>query len=80
VGTTGIGFNRKQAGGKVDSWAALFEPSSAMGGHVTLLREVTDLIGCALIYLGHSSNSIDDSDLADVVKLVRSIKPKLKGS
>jgi spermidine/putrescine transport system substrate-binding protein len=78
-GTTGIGFNRKRAGGEVDSWAALFEPSSAMGGHVTLLREVTDLIGCVLIYLGRSPNSIKDSDLADVVKLVRSIKPKLKG-
>jgi putrescine transport system substrate-binding protein len=78
-GTTGIGFNRKQAGDQVDSWAAVFEPSSAMGGRVTLLREVTDLIGCALIYLGHSPNSIKDSDLADVVKLVRSIRPKLKG-
>ena len=78
-GTTGIGFNRKRAGEEVDSWAAVFEPSSAVGGHVTLLREVTDLIGCALIYLGRSPNSIKDSDLADVVKLVRSIKPKLKG-
>ena len=50
-----------------------------MGGHVTLLREPTDLIACALIYLGRSPNSIKDSDLADVVKLVRSIKPRLKG-
>jgi len=78
-GTTGIGFNRKRAGEEVDSWAAVFEPSSAVGGHVTLLREVSDLIGCALIYLGRSPNSIKDSDLAEVVRLVRSIKPKLKG-
>jgi putrescine transport system substrate-binding protein len=74
-GTTGIGFNTRQAGDKVDSWAAVFEPPAAMGGRVTLLREVTDLIGCALIYLGRSPNSIKDSDLADVVKLVRSIRP-----
>jgi putrescine transport system substrate-binding protein len=78
-GTTGIGFNRQRAGEGVDSWAAVFEPPPGMGGHVTLLREVTDLIGCALIYLGRSPNSIKDSDLADVVKLVRSIRPKLKG-
>jgi spermidine/putrescine-binding protein len=78
-GTTGIGFNTSQAGDRVDSWAAVFEPPAAMGGRVTLLREVTDLIGCALIYLGRSPNSIKDSDLADVVKLVRSIRPKLKG-
>jgi spermidine/putrescine transport system substrate-binding protein len=78
-GTTGIGFNRRQAGEAVDSWAAVFEPSQPMGGHVTLLREVTDLIGCALIYLGKSPNSIKDADLDQVVRLVRSIKPKLKG-
>ena len=78
-GTTGIGFNTSRAGDNVDSWAAVFEPSAAMGGRVTLLREVTDLIGCALIYLGRSPNSIKDGDLAEVVKLVRSIKPMLKG-
>jgi putrescine transport system substrate-binding protein len=78
-GTTGIGFNRQRAGDQVDSWAAVFEPAADMGGHVTLLREATDLIGCALIYLGKSPNSIDDADLAEVVKLVRSAKPKLKG-
>jgi spermidine/putrescine-binding protein len=78
-GTTGIGFNRQRVpGGKVDSWSALYEPAPAMGGHVTLLREVTDLIGCTLIHLGKSPNSIEDADLAEVVKLVRSLKPKLK--
>jgi spermidine/putrescine transport system substrate-binding protein len=76
-GTTGIGFNRRRVQG-VDSWAALFEPAVAASGHVSLLREVTDLIGCALIYLGKSPNSVVDADLAEVVKLVRSIRPRLK--
>src|ERR671913_488753 len=79
-GTTGIGFNRaKVPGGKLDSWASVFEPDAAAEGRVTLLREVTDLIGCALIYLGKNPNSIEDADLAEVVKLVRSARPKLKG-
>jgi len=79
-GTTGIGYNRaKVPGGKLESWSAVFEPDSAATGRVTLLREATDLIGCALIYLGKSPNSIDDADLAEVVKLVRSARPKLKG-
>jgi putrescine transport system substrate-binding protein len=74
-GTTGIGYNRaKVPGGKVDSWSAVFDPAAAVAGRVTLLREVTDLIGCALIYLGRSPNSVADRDLADVVKLVRSLK------
>jgi putrescine transport system substrate-binding protein len=51
-GTTGVGFNRaKVPGGKLDSWAAVFEPDAAAKGRVTLLREVTDLIGCALLKL-----------------------------
>ena len=78
-GTTGIGFNRRRAGETVDSWSTLFEPAAAMSGHVTLLREPTDLIASALIYLGRSPNSTEDKDLAEVVKLVRSIRPRLKG-
>jgi spermidine/putrescine-binding protein len=66
------------AGGKVDSWAALFEPPRDAGGRISLLREVSDLIGCALIHLGKSPNSTSDADLAEVVRLVRSLKPKLK--
>src|SRR4029450_11885735 len=42
-------------------------------------RHAPHLLGCAHIHPGHSPNSIKDSDLADVVKLVRSIRPKLKG-
>jgi spermidine/putrescine-binding protein len=78
-GTTGIGYNRaKVPGGKVDSWAAVFDPAASVAGHVTLLREVDDLIGCALIYLGRSPNSIEQRDLDEVVKLVRSIKGKVR--
>jgi spermidine/putrescine-binding protein len=78
-GTTGIGYNTTRVpGGTVDSWAAVFEPDEAAAGRISLLRETTDLIGCALIYLGKDPNSSSDADLAEVVKLIRSIKPKLK--
>jgi spermidine/putrescine transport system substrate-binding protein len=78
-GTTGIGYNRRRVpGGTVSSWASVFEPAAGMSGRVSLLREVTDLVSCALIYLGKSPNSSRDADLAEVVKLLRSVKPKLK--
>jgi spermidine/putrescine transport system substrate-binding protein len=77
-GTTGIGFNRRRAPGRVNSWASLFEPPAGARGRVTLLREVTDLIGCALIYLGKSPNSTADADLVEVVKLLKSVKPKVR--
>jgi spermidine/putrescine transport system substrate-binding protein len=78
-GTTGVGYNRtKVPGGMVDPWAAVFDPASGVTGHVTLLREVTDLIGCALIYLGRSPNSTGDADLAEVVKLLRAAKGRVR--
>jgi putrescine transport system substrate-binding protein len=78
-GTVGIGYNRRRVpGGAVDSWASVFEPAAAARGRVSLLREVTDLIGTALIYLGKSPNSSNDADLAEVVRLLRAAKPKLK--
>jgi putrescine transport system substrate-binding protein len=78
-GTSGIGFNRRRVPQPPDSWGAVFRPAPAVKGRVTLLREVTDLIGCALIHLGRSPNSTKDTDLAEVVKLVRAIRPRLKG-
>jgi spermidine/putrescine transport system substrate-binding protein len=79
-GTTGIGYDRRRVpGGKVDSWAAVFNPAAGMNGRVSLLREVTDLIGCALIYLGKRPTSAADADLREVVKLLRSLKRRLKG-
>ena len=79
-GTTGIGYDRRRVpGGAVDSWAAVFNPASVDAGRISLLREVTDLIGSVLIYLGRSPNSTRDQDLRDVVKLVGSLKGKLKG-
>jgi putrescine transport system substrate-binding protein len=76
-GTTGIGFNRRRTK-TPDSWEAVFQPAAAMAGHVTLLREVTDLIGCALLFMGKNPNSTNDRDLAEVVKLVRAAKSKVR--
>jgi spermidine/putrescine transport system substrate-binding protein len=67
------------AGENLSSWAAVFEPSAATTGKITLLREANDLIACTLIYLGKNPNSTEDADLAEAVKFVRSLKPKLKG-
>jgi spermidine/putrescine-binding protein len=78
-GTTGLGYDiRKVPGGKVDSWKALFEPTGALSGKVSLLREVVDLIGCALIYLGKDPNSTAPADLAAVKDLLLKVKPKLR--
>jgi spermidine/putrescine-binding protein len=78
-GTTGIGYDtRKVPGGKVDSWKTLFEPPPGVAGKVSLLREVVDLIGCALIYLGKDPNSTAPADMAAVRDLLLAAKAKTK--
>jgi spermidine/putrescine-binding protein len=78
-GTTGIGYDtRKVPGGKVDSWKTLFEPPPGVAGKTSLLREVVDLIGCALIYLGKDPNSTAPADMAAVRDLLLATKTKTK--
>jgi spermidine/putrescine-binding protein len=78
-GTTGLGYNTKRVpGGKVDSWAALYEPDPSLGGHLSILREVTEVIGCTLIYLGKDPNSTKDADLQQVVDTFKGLRRHLK--
>jgi putrescine transport system substrate-binding protein len=78
-GTTGIGYNTKRVpGGRVDSWAALYEPDPGLGGRISILREVTDLIGCTLIHLGKSPNSTKDADLQQVVDTFRRLRRRVR--
>jgi spermidine/putrescine-binding protein len=78
-GTTGIGYNTKRVpGGTVDSWRALYEPTPSLSGRVSILREVTDLIGCTLIYLGKDPNSTNDVDLQQVVDTFKGLRRKVR--
>ncbi|HEV2918748.1 MAG TPA: spermidine/putrescine ABC transporter substrate-binding protein [Actinomycetota bacterium] len=78
-GTTGIGYNTKRVpGGTVDSWTALYEPNPSLGGRISILREVTDLIGCTLIYLGKDPNSTRDADLQQVVGTFKDLRRRVK--
>jgi spermidine/putrescine transport system substrate-binding protein len=78
-GTTGLGYNTKRVpGGKVDSWTALYEPDPSLGGRLSILREVTEVIGCTLIYLGKSPNSTRDADLQQVVDTFKRLRRQVK--
>jgi spermidine/putrescine-binding protein len=74
-GTTGLGYNSKRVpGARVDSWAALYQPNPSLGGHISLLREVTETIGCTLIYLGKDPDSTKDGDLQQVVDTFKRLR------
>jgi putrescine transport system substrate-binding protein len=45
---------------------------------VTFLDEPTDVIPMAMMYLGRPADSIDPKDLADVEKLLKSVRPYIR--
>lgn len=79
-GPTVLGFDRarlRSAGIPTDSWAALFEPRhlEKLKGRVTVLDDQRELIGAALIYLGHSPNSTDRAHWTAARDLILRAKP-----
>ncbi|MBT9386051.1 spermidine/putrescine ABC transporter substrate-binding protein [Pseudooceanicola sp. CBS1P-1] len=77
-GTTGIAFNSKKTGGVVDSWKTFFDGArDQFDGRVMVHDYQLTTIGNALVYFGHSFNSVDPSDLADAEKLLLDVKPHL---
>jgi spermidine/putrescine transport system substrate-binding protein len=75
--TTGIAYNKKQVSPTPDSWAFLFDPTQAapFKGRISLLNDPREVIGAALLYLGHPLNSTDPAHLAAAEKLLRAQKP-----
>jgi spermidine/putrescine transport system substrate-binding protein len=77
-GTTGIAFNSDKTGGVVNSWKAFFDGArDQWTGRVMVHDYQLTTIGNALVYFGHSFNSIDPAHLADAEKLLIDVKPHL---
>jgi spermidine/putrescine-binding protein len=78
-GTTGIGFNWNDWDEAPDSWAYIFDPELAQNfsGQITLLDDMREVFGAALIYLGYSAGTTDEAELAEARDLVLGIKEHL---
>jgi putrescine transport system substrate-binding protein len=65
----------------LDSWDLLFKPEWAKriaGCGITMMDSATDVIPSVLRYLHHNPDSTDPADLADVQKLLMSIRPYIR--
>ena len=65
----------------LDSWDLLFTPANAKAlaaCGITMMDSATDVIPTALKYLHHDPSSTDPKDLADVEKLLMSIRPYIR--
>ncbi|MBW8011544.1 MAG: spermidine/putrescine ABC transporter substrate-binding protein [Chloroflexi bacterium] len=78
-GTTGIGFNWEDWDEAPGSWAYIFDPELAgnFSGQISLLDDMREVFGAALIYLGYSSGTTDEAELAEARDLVLGMKEHL---
>lgn len=85
-GTTGFAYNTRMIAERmpdapVTSGDMLFKPEVVKrfaDCGVTFLDEPTDVIPMAMLYLGHDPNSLDPNDLADVERLLKSVRPYIR--
>jgi spermidine/putrescine transport system substrate-binding protein len=69
-GTSGLGVRSDLVpDGAPESWALVFDPGEDPGPF-TMMNDVRETIGAALLYLGHSANSTDPGELAEAERLL----------
>ena len=85
-GTTGFTYNvrmirERMPDAPLNSGDMIFKPEIARrfaDCGISFLDEPTDVIPMAMLYLGRDPNSVDEKDLADVEKLLKSVRPYIR--
>ena len=77
LSATGVMVNKTKVTGEYKRDYSIFsDPQFA--GHATMMDEMREVIGCALVHKGYNMNSVDDSELNDAYRLISSEwKPNL---
>ena len=77
LSATGVMVNKtKVSGSYARDYSIFSDPQFA--GHATMMDEMREVIGCALVHKGYNMNSVDDSELNDAYRLISSEwKPNL---
>ncbi|MEW6280589.1 MAG: spermidine/putrescine ABC transporter substrate-binding protein, partial [Candidatus Eremiobacterota bacterium] len=75
-GTTGLAYNRSRVRPAPTSYDSLWDPRYAK--RIAMLDEKRDTIGCALLRLGYSGNSIDPRELEEALKTLLEQKKLVK--
>ncbi len=77
LSATGVMVNKTKVTGEYKRDYSIFsDPQFA--GHATMMDEMREVIGCALVHKGYNMNSVDDSELNEAYRLISSEwKPNL---
>lgn len=71
-GTLGIIYNSTMVGEEIDSWSVLF--NGDYSGSIGMIGNPRDAIGAALMYLGYSVNTTDESQIREAYQLIANAK------
>lgn len=71
-GTVGIIYNTAMVDEPITSWSAMFDTQYA--GNVLMFRNSRDAMATALLYLGYSLNTTDESELREAFQLLADAK------
>ena len=71
-GALGIIYNTAMVSEPITSWSAMFDPQYA--GQVLMINNSRDAIGAALLSLGYSLNTMDESQLEEAFSLIKQAK------
>lgn len=71
-GTLGIIYNTTMVSQPITSWSAMFDPQCA--GQVLMINNSRDALAAALLYLGYSINTTDESQLEEAFALLKQAK------
>ena len=71
-GALGIIYNTTMVSEPITSWSAMFDPQYA--GQVLMINNSRDAIGAALLSLGYSLNTTDESQLEEAFSLIKQAK------
>ncbi len=77
-GTTGFAYNSAKTGGDLTSWKEFWDGTMDKYSGRTIVHDYQlTTIGNALVYFGHSFNSVNEAELAQAEKLMIDAKPHL---
>lgn len=67
---TGVMVNKNKVTGDYPRDYSIFE-DPRFAGHATMMDEMREVLGCALVHLGYDLNSLNDAELAEAEALVK---------
>jgi len=77
-GTLGIGYREDLVPEPIESWMQIFRPDPILQGRIAMLSHNRDLVGMALMALGHSSNTKDEHELLQAEALLLAQQPHVR--